>query len=858
MKSLQEFIENDLNINSSTSEYEGLVSSNQLNGLHELMNTCFVVSNPCKVDLPEIFPGNDHKRVIDHCIIHLLEKNLFDNILTFGYGIGRTEHVNNSLHCLYTNSNVSRIKNSQWHQLHKLMGTHNFVNLLINHTVLQFTGRFFTQIIGNRANRPHTSPPWYYQQNQRKELLHNKSSITLRTSLQKKFSIFKEPSMIPTESGIDALIDSIFQPFSNEIKDIRKSKIKPLFKRLCLNHTRVKYSGILDNICPIRKNSNRSHLNTQTPVNQVDRFIIILMEKLVPIKMFGSKRNKAKIFHFISILLRLPLGGNIPISEITTSLRIDDFTWLRTNRSAPLKTQDLVANFIFWFFQRFVVKIIATFFYSTEVSSNVEILFFRHDVWEAISKPFLKEYFERYLVENRACRNHKSYLLSKFNHSRLRLVPKKANGEFRVLAAPQKGADREESSAYFLHFKYVTYPVQCILDFIRKKRKTHFDKIYSQNEIVERIKTFKKALLKKYGFIPELSFIKFDIESCYDSIRRKKAMEVINRLLENESGFFVRSQSILNPSTGSLKIQNVVNGSRQPSDDEVYIDNVRTTYFTKQDVLEVLEMEFFKTALSFDGRCYLRKDGLFQGSRLSALVVDLAYDDLVESQNVFKPRPNHDSLVIRLADDFLMISSDKNQILSMERMSQIGFPEYGAMIKADKMSVAYNCSTNSTGGTLQFCALEISLNNLDTWKTSFLFNIPNFRFHSACKTYQKLRHLYELRLSYGTVDATVNEPLTVLYQIHQIGNNIATTFIQAFKGKFICLKEFEEFIYNILASSELAWRHCPEDVVFKSQVRLALLESFLEVLLKNASKFENAIGLLLFEVNKCLYISSLA
>lgn len=853
MKNLEEFIKNDLNVHLSAPDCEELLLAGQFNGLQELLNTCFVIANPRQINLPEISPVNDHKRVIDHCIIYLLEKNLFDNILTFGYGIGRTEHVNNSLHCLYTNSNVSRIKNFQWHQLHKLIGTHNFVNLLINYTVLQFTGRFFTQVIGNRANRPHNSPPWCYQQSQRRRDLHNNTSITLKTSLQKKFPISKGHSLIPTEDGIDELINSIFQPFSDREKYIRKSRIKPLFKRLCLNHAYVKYLRILDNICPLPKNPNNCHLDSRTFVAQVNRFIIVLVEKLIPIQMFGSKRNKAKMFHFISILLRLPLGGSIPLAEIMKNLRVEDFTWLKTNSSVTGEFQNLVENFIFWFFQRFVVRMVGTFFYCTEVSSNVEILFFRHDVWEKISTPFLKEYFKRYLIENRTCRNHKSYLLSKFNHGRLRLVPKKANGEFRVLVAPQKGIDKEESSAYFLHFKYVVYPVQCILDYIRRKRRTHFPKVYSQNEIVEHIKIFKKALLKEYGFIPELSFIKFDIESCYDSIRRKKVMEVINHLLEHESGFFVRSQSILNPSTGSLKSRNVVNGSKQPRKDEIYIDNVRTVYFTKQDVLEVLEMELFRTALSFNGQCYLRKDGLFQGSRLSALVVDLAYDDLVESQNIFKPQPDHNSLVVRLADDFLVISSDKKQILSLEKISHIGFPEYGARIKAEKMSIAHN---NSSYGTLQFCSLEISLKSLDTWKTSLLFNIPNFRFHSALNIYQKLKHLYELRLSYGTVDGTVNEPFTVLYQIHQIGENIATTFAHAFKGKSICLKEFEDFIHHLFASSELAWRHRPKDVIFKSQVRLALLESFLGVLLKNASKFENAIGLLILEINKCLYISS--
>lgn len=855
MRSLLEFIECDLNVCLSAPGHGELTLCSSLNGLYELLTSCFVIANSRKIELPQVYADCDHKHVVDQCIVHLIERNLFNNVLTFGYSIGRVDCVTKSLHCIYTNSNVSRIKNPQWNRLHKLIGTYNFVNLLINYTILQFTGSFFMQVVGNRANEPNTPPSWFYQRSQKQDNLHSETAITLRTSFQRKSSIFKGPGMIPAKDSADELIGKIFLPFLDKIQGMRNSQIKPLIKRLTLNHTRIKYFGILDNVCPRSKNKcGYYHLDTKTPVTQVNRFIIILIEKLIPIRMFGSKRNKANLFNFISVLLRLPVGGSIPLSEILNNLRIEDFDWLETNHLVGVQRRDLVAHFIFWFFQRFVLKIISTFFYCTEVSSSVEVLFFRHDVWEAISTPFLGAYFRKYLVHNKVCRNHKSYLLSKFNHSKLRLVPKKASGEFRVLAAPRKGADEEESIAHLSHFKSVTYPVQCILDFIRKKRKTRFNKILSSNEIIGNIKIFRQTLLKKYGFIPELFFMKFDIESCYDSIRREKAMEIIKGLLENEPGFFVRSQAYLNPSTGSLKIQNVVNGSRQPRDDEIYIDNVRTVYLTRQDVLEVLELEFFKTAISFGGKCYLRKDGLFQGSRLSALVVDLVYDDLVESQTIFRARPKYDNLVIRLADDFLVISSDKCQILELERISQVGFPEYGAKIKADKIGIA---GSGPLSSVFQFCALEISVTNLNIWKTSNLFNVPDFRFHSPAKIYQKLRYLYEMRLSYGTVDGHMNEPQTILYQLHHIGNNIAKTFANAFNRKPVCTERFDTFLRNIFASTNLACQHCPEDMVFKSQARLTILNSLLEVLNENTSKFTNAIDLLLVEINKCMYILSL-
>lgn len=70
-------------------------------------------------------------------------------------------------------------------------------------------------------------------------------------------------------------------------------------------------------------------------------------------------------------------------------------------------------------------------------------------------------------------------------------------------------------------------------------------------------------------------------------------------------------------------------------DGEVYIDNVRTSFISNKDLLNVLEDEVNNSVLYFNGKCYLRKDGLFQGTSLSALLVDLVYDDLLEHYSIF-------------------------------------------------------------------------------------------------------------------------------------------------------------------------------------------------------------------------------
>ncbi|AQZ11606.1 EST2 (YLR318W) [Zygosaccharomyces parabailii] len=860
MKSLQAFIEENLHIDLVSTDYLRLTASGALNGLDELLTTCFVIHNEHRIELPDIYPGARYKDIVDTCVIHLLKKKLYNNILTFGYRIAVSSEVNTSLHCVSTNSNVSRIKGKQWQLLCRIIGIENFVDLLMNYTVLQYIDKFFTQIVGNRANERHVPPSWC-SDNRDASCGSHDVPITIQKLLYRNASPFNEEQVLPAGDDVEAIINEIFGPSSYSKLCFRKSKVIPIIKKMIQNHAGLKYLQILNSVCPFDSDFvEGKHLDASTKVTLVNKFVIIILQKLIPSEMFGSKRNKSKIFYYLSQLLRLPLKGTIPFSELKNSQRIEDFRWIRLvancNESSLQNNQRLVACFISWIFKLIIPRIVTTFFYATEVSSSVLVLFFRHDAWSKISAPFMKDYVDKYLIENEVCRNHNSYLLSKYNHSRLRLVPKKAKGEFRVLAIPFKGADDEEYSIFQHNFKTMILPVQCILEYLRKKRKTHCRKLYSPTQIAKHLMRFKKVLLTKYGKIPDLFSMKFDIESCYDSISRKKAMQVIGVVLGNETGFFVRSQSFYQPETGILKIQNVVNGCRQPAEDEIYIDNVRTVYLSKEDVCDVLKMELFDTALCLAGKCYLRRDGLFQGSRLSALVVDLVYDDLMERYEIFRGQYPNESLSLRLADDFLVISTDRNQILELKKLSSDGFKEYGAKIKAEKIKISSSiCLPHKP---FQFCALNISLASLQAWKNSESFNIPYICFASTSKTYDQLIKLLEMRLSYGTTDSSLNTPFTILFQIHEVCVNVSQTFVGAFRKKIILLQPFENFILRLLVSTIKACQNCGCDPFFQSQLRQLVFQTFLETLLPIPSKFVEVIRYLKFELNKCTYISSVA
>lgn len=856
MKTLEKFVEQDLKIDKSNEKYQKLLSCGRLNGFQEALRTSFVISNQHCIALPRISSRDNHKSVVDKCIIHLLNKKLYNHVLTYGYKIARCEDVDSILHCASVNTNVSLIKGSVWQLIHDVIGTNNFIHLLINCTILKYNGVYFTQIVGNRVNEPNVPPKWCHKKVLSESgLNYLHSPINNKSFLYKSSRDFRFFSIISPKNNAECLRKIIFNPDLIKMQTPSKKRIDSMLYQLIKNNrNKVKYLRILNNLCPNMGLSMAvSHLDRKTPVDQVIRFLIVILEKLIPREMFGSKKNKSKIFAKISVLLKLPIKGMLPFEEVMTSLKLKDFTWLQSSEKHfsrhdfEYKTL-LMQHFIWWLFSSLIPRIISAFFYCTEVSSCVEIIYFRHDVWNTMSVPFLENYFEKHLVENPICRNHESYTLSNFNHNNLRLIPKKAKGEFRVIAVPRKGADKEEFATFKDNVRSVIYPAQCVLEYLRNKRITHFKKLHSANQIAPHIRNFKVELLAKYSQLPELHFMKFDIASCYDSIPRKKAMDVIHRALKNESGFFVRSQSYFNPNKGTLQIQNVVNGSRKPRDDEVYIDNVRTVYLTNEDLIRILEMELFKTALSFNGTCYLRKDGLYQGSNLSALVVDLVYDDFLEHYEVFHPTNHGDTLVLRLADDFLIISTDKSQIFQIKNTTLNGFEEYNAQVNVEKIRCA--SSQSDENDVIQFCALHLSTGELEVYKHMESLNVPSIRLLSTTSIYGRIMGLFEMRLSYGTTDSKLNSRSAILNQIHHISTNIAQTFSRSFKGKIITLECFQAFFECIVLSAITSCMNSTWDADFLMQLRLTVANCFLQALLPRQASHKSTVKYLRDQFSK--------
>lgn len=822
-----------------------------------LLSSCFVVKNCTNLDLPYIRTNLNHQSIVDNIIVYLLKRKLFKNVLTFGYTLAKTDNVSQSLYCTSTNFNVTLIKSHIWKKLHIRIGTERFVDLLINFTVLEYINGYFRQIIGNINNKPHLPATCFMKEENINSTFED--LITNKTFIHKEFpnKTFDGPKRLDMEVKI--LKQALSDLSSGSNSTFPSSNYENCIMRLERNCRRkTNFTHLVNKLCPTKSvDQINNHLDNQTDVQDVIRFVILVLEKLLPQEIYGSRRNKSLIFSRISEMLRLPLNGAMHIEDMLAKIRLKKCSWLWDARACHtrdhfLRSSQYLEKFLMWYFKILVPNIVVYFFYCTEISSSIQVVYFRRNVWQRIISKYKREYFENQLTENIVCRNHSSYTLSEFNHSRLRVIPKKADGQFRMISIPGKGMDEIENNAYKENLRNVIVPVQVILRYIRQKRVTNFKKFNSTTEIAKAIEIFKISLLDRHKVLPTLHLMKFDIESCYDSIPRNRLLKILRQLLKSENGFLVRSKSIFNPRSGVLTSHDIVNGSDLRINGEVEIDKVRTKFFSTNDVLSVVENELFKTVLWIGNKCYLRKDGLFQGSSLSGLLVDILYDDLLQHYVEFQTKSTEETLIIRLADDFLIISTDEARIRSIKNLVLGGFVHYNAMVNIDKVIIEN--SQFSTKKNIQFCALDISVDTLEVWKNSDTLNITKLSSSSSQRLFTRLERIFNMRLSFDTINGNLNSIKVIYDQIGFITSNIATIMLTAFRNRNMKFNTFVYFVNNIYRLTVSRYTDQKLNILHQAYFRQQIVETFLLQFVKYSSKYISIINYLREENAKCNYV----
>jgi telomerase reverse transcriptase len=254
------------------------------------------------------------------------------------------------------------------------------------------------------------------------------------------------------------------------------------------------------------------------------------------------------------------------------------------------------------------------------------------------------------------------------------------------------------------------------------------------------------------------------VSACFDSIPQDKLLELADALLGTKEYATSKHASVAPPvvtarlSRPSLlrhRIKYQTTGhstkhvARVQNDAETFLDKTKkrnSVYVgtlgqqtrTRHELLDLLGEHVERNIVKIGKRFYRQKRGIPQGSVASSLLCSLFYAQL-ESEELGFIAESEGSVLLRLIDDFLVISTEKSIAKRFLDVMLAGLPEYGVVVKTEKSLVNFDATTGDgariqkvNGRLFPYVGVLIDTGNLNILKD--IAKLDTKSTYSLCST----------------------------------------------------------------------------------------------------------------------------
>lgn len=249
---------------------------------------------------------------------------------------------------------------------------------------------------------------------------------------------------------------------------------------------------------------------------------------------------------------------------------------------------------------------------------------------------------------------------------------------------------------------------------LKLEKDLHPDKLgatlFSVNDIYGRLKGFKESLPPGKQ---RLYFAKVDVRAAFDSLPQDAVLRLmasipsqgqytITKHVEVRPGdpvFSGKEKKVSKPIRRwlSTALSNtdrpdfpvrVENQLGPKAKNTVFVDRaVRQTHATRH-LIGLLDEHVSQNLVKVGKKFYRQKTGIPQGSVLSAILCNYFYADLEMKQLGFLD--GRENLLMRLIDDFLLVTPDKTKAERFVQVMHEGLPEYGVEVNPKKTLVNFD------------------------------------------------------------------------------------------------------------------------------------------------------------------------
>ncbi|KAK2921289.1 telomerase reverse transcriptase [Channa argus] len=523
----------------------------------------------------------------------------------------------------------------------------------------------------------------------------------------------------------------------------------PLFSQLLRQHRRCAYSKILQRMCPIMEKRDAGQVELNSLLRQycaphrVYLFVRECLLGVIPQELWGSEYNRLNFFARVRSFLHSGKFERLSLAELMWKMKVNDCDWLKISKTGKFPPSELsyrtqiLGQFLAWLLDGYVVNLVRVCFYVTEsVGQKNALRFYRQEVWTKLQELAFRGHLSRGQMKELTSAEISS-LPKTTVISRLRFIPKTDGMRpiTRVIGADAKT-------------RLSRGRVRDLLDILRAcVRSTPSllgSTVWGMTDIHKVLRSLAPAQKEK----PQpLFFVKVDVSGAYESLPHDKLIEVIIQALspvqdelftirhyakiwaDSHEGLrktFVRQADLLDDNMGSTNMKGFVMSLQKMGKvhNAILVEQHFSSDLRGKEALQFLTQMLTGSVVQFGKKTYRQCRGIPQGSVVSSLLCCLCYGHM---ENIlFKDITKNKGCLMRLVDDFLLITPDIHEAQSFLRILLAGVPQYGLMVNPQKVVVNFQVSGSMDSCPdirmlpphclFPWCGLLLDTHSLDAYK----------------------------------------------------------------------------------------------------------------------------------------------
>lgn len=266
--------------------------------------------------------------------------------------------------------------------------------------------------------------------------------------------------------------------------------------------------------------------------------------------------------------------------------------------------------------------------------------------------------------------------------------------------------------------------------------------------MLPRLAAFKASLRGRKLDQSPLYFAKVDVQSCFDTIPQPLVLSMIGDFMSLQT-YYTGKHVEMSP-LGALQrldgnhidpmpLKRYVAHSGAAADmirfgeftqqklvgvkaDTIFIQTNLQQHETKDNLMQLLREHVEHNVVRIGKKHYRQRTGIPQGSILSSILCNFFYAEL--ERDVLGFTLEEDCLLLRLLDDFLLITINRKSAERFVRVMHGGHVDYGVVVRTEKSLANFDAVTDSgariarstAGAKFPYCGVCIDTRTLEVSK----------------------------------------------------------------------------------------------------------------------------------------------